>query len=183
MINSLPALACLVLPPALLWVCLTDLLYRRISNRVVLGLLALWPGAVLGAALAAEQPAQVLIGALWAMPGAVAVLVVGFALFRLGRVGAGDVKLMAVMCLWMSAVDQLAFIIVTSLAGGLLALTLPFVGLFERMLALVWWRVSRALPGQHEMPQCLGDAPMPGIPYAPAIAIGALFTLFIPIYS
>ena len=34
--------AALVLPPALLWTVLSDLLYRRIANRLVLALLAAW---------------------------------------------------------------------------------------------------------------------------------------------
>lgn len=182
MIPSIPTLAMLILPPALLWATLGDLLYRRIANRLVTALLLLWAGALLLSPFGDAELSHVLTDAAWAIPGAVAVLVVGFGLFRLGRVGAGDVKLTAVLCLWIGAPNQLTFIIVTSLAGGLLALLLPLLGLFERLLAMTWWSLAQRLPGQRELPQCMSDAQLPGIPYAVAIAIGALCTLFIPIH-
>lgn len=183
MIPSIPTLTSLILPPALLWATVSDLLYRKIHNRLVLTLLMLWLGALLLALPGSVSASDVLVDAAWALPGALAVLVVGFGLFRLGRVGAGDVKLMTVLCLWLGASNQATFIILTSLVGGLLALLLPLLSLFERMLALTWWSLVRHLPRTPPLPQCLGDIPLPGIPYAAAIAVGALGTLFIPIHS
>ncbi|WP_455923438.1 prepilin peptidase [Pseudomonas putida] len=183
MTTTLHTQVCLVLLPALLWASLADLLYRRIANRLVLALLLLWPLLIGVDALNAGHAWPALLEAARALPGALAVVLVGFGLFRLGRVGAGDVKLMAVVCLWVGASQQLAFILIASLAGGLLALLMPLLMLVERMLALSWWSVAQRLPMPFSVPQCLGQAALPGIPYALAIALGALATLFLPVYS
>ncbi|RMV72785.1 hypothetical protein ALP05_03225 [Pseudomonas caricapapayae] len=178
------AQACFVLLPALLWASITDLLFRRIDNRLVLALLLSWCLFVGIHAWQAAIPGAVLLQALLAVPGALLVLVVGFGLFRLGRVGAGDVKLMTVVCLWVGATQQLAFVLIVSLAGGLLALMLPLISLAERALALAWWSIAQLFSGHPAVPQCMEDAPqVPGIPYALAITLGALGTEFLPVYS
>ncbi|KAF1070390.1 MAG: hypothetical protein GAK45_00805 [Pseudomonas citronellolis] len=179
----MPPLALFVLPPVLAWSCASDLLYRRISNQLVFILLLLWLlEQAFALALGPATSAVVLGQAARALPGALAVLVVGFGLFRLNRVGAGDVKLAAVLCLWVGAAQQTTFLIVTSLAGGLLALLLPLLGVFEQLLARFWWQAVQWLPVRYrQLPQCLGEASRPGIPYALALCIGVLFTLFVPL--
>ncbi|VXD00698.1 Peptidase A24 [Pseudomonas sp. 8Z] len=179
----------IVLLPALLFVVGSDLLYRRIHNLLILLLLALWLVLPISAVLgfgpwgvmsSAELFDQVAYGLL----GAVLVLVIGFGLFCLGRVGAGDIKLVAVVSLWMSQTDQMAFLIVTALAGGLLALGLPLLNLIEQALALRWQRLALAYPRlKIAPPVALSEQPPQGIPYGVAIAIGALYTLFVPIHS
>ena len=168
----------LILPPALLWVVFSDLLYRRIANRLVLVLLALWAVGV------AWQLQAGLAPAVWpeAAPGLLAaalVLVLGYLLFAMHWVGAGDVKLMAVLCLWMG--DQsFAFLIVTSLCGGMLALGLPLLRTTETMLALLVVRVQAVLPGgPWPVPMALREQSLPGIPYGLAIAAGAMFALYL----
>ncbi|SIT20542.1 A24 family peptidase [Insolitispirillum peregrinum] len=170
----------------LLWASVRDLLYRKIGNRLVLVLAVLWLGEAGWLAMwdSAIAP-QVLHHALLSLPGAAAVLAVGFVLFRLGFVGAGDVKLVAVLCLWVGAPMQSAFLIVTSLAGGLLVLCMPLLRALESWLACLWWSWSQRIPALHgiSVPHCLSDSPAPGIPYAPAIALGAAFTLNFPAHS
>lgn len=182
--SAMHAQACFVLLPTLLWASLVDLLYRRIANELVLALLLAWPLFVGLDAILADDPWSVLEAALRTLPGALLVLVLGFGLYRLGRVGAGDVKLMAVVCLWVGASQQLAFILIASLAGGLQALLMPLLNLLERSLALSWWALAQRLPGRFNPPHCMSEqASVPGIPYALAIALGALATLFLPVYS
>ncbi|TBU90024.1 prepilin peptidase [Phytopseudomonas dryadis] len=179
----------IVLLPALAFVCGSDLLYRRIHNLLILLLLALWlvlpacapfglgPWAELGSAELFQRMARSLLGALL-------VLLVGYGLFRLGRVGAGDVKLMAVICLWMGQDKQMTFLIVTALAGGLLALALPLLIPLETALARIWQRAAQSCPRLSlAVPTVLTDQRPAGIPYGLAIVAGALYTLFGPIHS
>ncbi|KIQ06311.1 MULTISPECIES: prepilin peptidase [Pseudomonas] len=178
----------LVLLPALAFVCASDLLYRRIHNLLILVLLALWlilpvcapfgfgPWGDLSGGELLERIARNLLGA-------TLVMLVGYGLFCLGRVGAGDVKLMAVICLWMGQGNQVTFLIVTALAGGLLALALPLLATLETALAQAWQRLGANCPSlQIPTPTVLTDDRPAGIPYGLAIAAGALYTLLGPIH-
>ena len=179
----------IVLLPALVFVVGTDLLYRRIHNLLVLLLLALWlvlPAcAVFGLGpWAGLSGTELFDQVAYSMLGAGLVLIIGFGLFHLGRVGAGDVKLMAAVCLWVGASNQMTFLIVTALAGGLLALGLPLLSQLEHFLALRWQRLATVFPRLDiPVPVVLTDQRPQGIPYGVAIALGALYTLFVPIHS
>ena len=97
--------------------------------------LPVWPGVAIQLALAA---------------GVFAVLAVAF---YIGMMGGGDVKLAAALALWFSPVSTLHFLVVMSIAGGVLTLVLLLV---------------------HRL---LGKQGRPKIPYGVAIAIGALTIL------
>ncbi|MFT4190927.1 MAG: prepilin peptidase [Comamonas sp.] len=167
-------LAHLVIVPALLWIAVTDVLYRRIGNPVVLALLLAWlahAGWQLSAGHDAALTPGVVAGAL--------VLVAGYLLFVMGWMGAGDAKLMAVLCLWLGGEQTPVFLMVTALAGGLLALAMPLLRTLERALALALMRVDTWLPRPAiPLPQALGSQPASGIPYGLAIASGAAFVLW-----
>jgi len=177
-----------VLLPALCWVICSDLLYRRIHNLLVVLLLLVWcalplfalldlgPWARLSGAALLEQTGVALFGA-------ALVLAVGFMLFNLGQVGAGDVKLMSVLCLW-SAGNQMAFLIVTALAGGILALAMPLLAPLEQATALLWQRFALRWPALGiATPTVLTSERPQGLPYGLAIATGAFYTLLFPIHS
>jgi prepilin peptidase CpaA len=108
---------------------LTDLRERRIPNWLTIGIAALYPVYVL------VSPTSVAwLGALGA---AAAVFMLGILLFARQLIGGGDVKLIAAVTLW-AGVDQLAlFALVTSLAGGALA------------LGSLWYRRWHGLIGAH----------------------------------
>ncbi len=179
----------IVLLPALLFVVGSDLLYRRIHNLLILTLLTLWlvlpTSAAFGLGPWGDMSHEELLHQMvYGLLGAGLVLIVGFALFCLGRVGAGDIKLVAVVSLWMCQTDQMAFLIVTALAGGLLALGLPLLTQIEQYLALRWQRLSEAFPQLHiSTPVVLTDQRPQGLPYGIAVAIGAFYTLLVPIHS
>ncbi|UCJ16333.1 prepilin peptidase [Pseudomonas sp. MM211] len=179
----------IVLMPALLFVIGTDLLYRRIHNLLILVLLSLWLVLPVTAAFGVGPWGEMSSGELfdqvvYGLLGAALVLVIGYGLFCLGRVGAGDVKLVAAVSLWMCQTDQMAFLIVTALAGGLLALALPLLNQIEYHLALRWQRLGMAFPRLNiPVPVVLTDQRPQGLPYGVAIAIGAFYTLFVPIHS
>ena len=182
-------LAILVLIPALCWVICTDLLYRRIHNTLILTLLALWVALPLMAALgqgpwAVFSRSEILHEITGSLTGAGVVLLVGYGLFSLGRVGAGDVKLMAVMCLWIDCDDLMAFLIITALAGGMLALALPLLSLVENACAQGWLKLGQRYPQLNiPVPTVLTTDRPQGIPYGLAIASGAFYTLLFPIHS
>jgi prepilin peptidase CpaA len=73
--------------------------------------------------------------------------------FYAGMMGGGDVKLAAALALWFSPVSTVRFLVITSIAGGVLTLVVLAI---HRL---------RSRPGR------------PEIPYGVAIAIGALAIL------
>jgi prepilin peptidase CpaA len=98
---------------------------------------------------------------------ATAVLIVGFAAFTLGHLGAGDVKLMAAVALWAGPSKILMLALLTTLSGAALALLILF-GMFylraESANTIRTW-------GLRLLPRWVRQ----GItPYGVAICIGAL---------
>ena len=105
--------------------------------------LPLWPDAAIQVAVAA---------------GVFALLA---ATFYMGMMGGGDVKLAAALALWFSPINTLKFLIIMSLAGGVLTL----------IVLLIHKKRGKA--------PIEGDAPAarPEVPYGVAIAFGALWIL------
>ena len=142
-----PELLILGLAAMLVVAAIVDLRTYTISNRLNLAVAAsaplfwwsialpFWPHAAAQAAVA------------------VGVFGVLAAAFYAGMMGGGDVKLAAALSLWFSPASTLKFLVIMSLAGGLLTLIL-----------LVVHRV-RAKEGR------------PKIPYGVAIAVGGLAIL------
>jgi prepilin peptidase CpaA len=109
---------------ALLTAAFTDLKRRRIENwlnlSIVLGAplfwwatgLSLWPGVAMQLGLAAVT------------------LVILTVLFALKALGGGDVKLLAALALWVDPLNFLRLLIIMSLLGGVLALT---IGIIDRV--------------------------------------------------
>ena len=83
--------------------------------------------------------------------------------FYLGMMGGGDVKLAAALALWFSPGSTVRFLVIMSLAGGLLTVV---------VLILHRRKARRAMPldGEKEIEK-------PEVPYGVAIAIGALWIL------
>jgi prepilin peptidase CpaA len=93
---------------------------------------------------------------------ALAVFAVLAVTFYIGMMGGGDVKLAAALALWFSPASTLRFLVVMSLAGGVLTL-----------IVMLHHRFRRVPPSAES-----DEAPAkPEIPYGVAIAIGALWIL------
>jgi len=93
---------------------------------------------------------------------AVAVFAVLAVTFYIGMMGGGDVKLAAALALWFSPASTLKFLVIMSLAGGLLT-----------VIVLIAHRMK---PGQIKNSD--GETGgKPEIPYGVAIAVGALWIL------
>lgn len=168
--------AALVLSPAMLWVAMSDLLYRRVDNRLIVALLALWL-LHLAWLCVPGRPAPVWPEIARSGAAAAVVLVAGYGLFAMRWVGAGDVKLMAVLCLWLGR-EVAMFLLVASLAGGLLALCMPVLRRIELLAARCVDRLDPWLPLTLPTPTALQGHKSPGIPYGMAMAAGAAFVLF-----
>jgi prepilin peptidase CpaA len=135
--------------------------FRRlvIPNRLVLGLLSLWP------IHQAAAPAVARFAALESVGGALLVFTCGALLFSRGWIGGGDVKLLTAAALWAGIARLSTLLLLTGLLGGALALfCLTPVG------ARVGTRTVEAPPGGISAGTRL-------VPYGAAIAGAALITV------
>lgn len=94
---------------------------------------------------------------------AVAVFAVLALTFYLGMMGGGDVKLAAALALWFSPLSTVKFLVIMSLAGGLLT-----------VVVLILHRRKAAGAAADEPEK---EKQKPEVPYGVAIAIGALWIL------
>ena len=159
---------------------LIDVRERRIPNMLTGGVAALYPVYLLA------SPAPV--AWLAALGIAAAVFAFGFVLFARQLIGGGDVKLIAAVSLWAGLEYVALFALVTSLAGGGLALGSLWYrrwqGAIDAHLAALGWRLAPAGRPQDaaSLASEAGDRsassstePLPPtLPYAVAIAAGGL---------
>ena len=136
-----------VLAAILVIAAVIDVRTFTISNRLNLTVALLAPVYWLSIALAPWPGIAIQIAA------GIAVFTVLAGAFYAGMMGGGDVKLAAALALWFSPVSTIKFLVLMSLAGGLLTLGL-----------LVWHRAKNR-EGR------------PKIPYGVAIAFGGLAIL------
>lgn len=146
------ALLC-ALGALLIAAAITDLRARIISNRLNLAVAALAPLWWLanGYALWPDMAVQLLVGA--------AIFTLFAALFALGMMGGGDVKLLTALALWFPWQAVLSLVVLMALLGGVVTL-----------VTVVHHRMTRRL-GQ------------PEIPYGVAISLAALWLLPWPTIS
>lgn len=147
-----PTWLSLLLVALLILAAAEDAWRMRISNLTVAAILlgAVTAAIVAGPTLALWQNLVLFAG----------LLAVGVPMFAARKLGGGDVKLLAASGLWFNLHGGLLMILWTVLAGGVLALLILFMRLFnwpERIQS----RVAVLRPGS-------------GIPYGVAIAVGTL---------
>lgn len=135
-----------------------DIATMEIPDWISIALVALFPVAALAGGFSFAE------AGFHAACGAMALLVV-FAMFHFGLMGGGDGKLIAAAAIWLGAIAMPSFIVWTTIAGGLLAIA--------ALLA------RKAAPASAGHPAFLARLlrPQGGIPYAVAIAVGALAAL------
>ena len=146
------ALLC-ALGALLIAAAITDLRARIISNRLNLAVALLAPLWWLanGYALWPDITVQLLVGA--------AIFTLFAALFALGMMGGGDVKLLTALALWFPWQAVLSLIVLMALLGGVVTLVTVI---------------------HHRMTRRLGQ---PEIPYGVAISLAALWLLPWPTIS
>jgi prepilin peptidase CpaA len=102
-------------------------------------------------------------------------------LFLMGGMGMGDVKLCAAIGAWIGPAQLLLALVITGLAGGLMALCWALYGgflgdLFSGSGELVFGLKQRGMRPHPEL--VLANPLTRKMPYAPAIAIGTLLSFF-----
>ncbi|MDR7153593.1 prepilin peptidase CpaA [Sphingobium xenophagum] len=132
---------------------ITDLRARIISNRLNLAIAALAPLWWIASGLDPwpDVAVQLLVGA--------AVFLLFAALFSVGMMGGGDVKLLAALALWFPWQAVISLLVLMALLGGLVT-----------VVTVIHHRITRRL-GQ------------PEIPYGVAISLAALWLLPWPTIS
>ncbi|MCB2055762.1 MAG: prepilin peptidase [Geminicoccaceae bacterium] len=120
----------------LLYAALSDIFRRQIPNRVSLALIGLFGAAL----LLSGVPDDLLVH----LACAAGVFAAGFALWTRGVLGGGDVKLLAAMALWADAGTIGGFLLLTALAGGVLA-AVHLVLARARPFIEFFWLQMRAL--------------------------------------
>ncbi|HTW77995.1 MAG TPA: A24 family peptidase [Terracidiphilus sp.] len=151
----------------------TDLHSRRIPNWLVF---PYWLAGIVvrGVLFGWHGVGQSLAGA------GVAIGIFGV-FFLLGGMGAGDVKLCAAVGAWIGPAQTVFALILTALAGGVIVLVWAALGGFLLDLfkgtgdLMAGWK-----HGTIRDPEATIDNPgRRKIPYAPAIAVGTLFSFFV----
>ena len=106
-------LALLVFPLLMAFAASSDLLTMRISNRLILLLVAGFVGVALLSGLPLAHAGMHVVGGLL-------VLAVAFAFFAFGWIGGGDAKLAAATSLWIGWPLLLPYLVYAALFGGAL---------------------------------------------------------------
>jgi len=94
---------------------------------------------------------------------ALALFILGFALFSLGLFGGGDAKLLAAAGLWLGWPDLIPFLVLTAFAGGALAMAVAAWSLFNMNSEIKDGSLFRRF-GRIK----------PSVPYGYAFAVGAI---------
>ncbi|MDP2780660.1 prepilin peptidase [Devosia sp.] len=150
------SVALLLFPAGMALAATSDLLTMKISNKLVLLIVA----AFFMVALAVQLPLDVL--GMHVLCAAL-VLAVGFAFFAFGWIGGGDAKLAAATALWLGFDQAVPFLVYSTLLGGVL--TLAILGLRNLPLMPVLARYGW-LERLHDRKS--------GVPYGIALAIAGL---------
>jgi len=146
-----------------------DIRARRIPNWVTVPLFC---AGITAAGLSGGVSA-----AGWALLGGLCGLALLIGPFAKGWTGAGDVKLLAAIGTWLGPLGALLCALASAAFGGLLSLAYALrlrgpgrADVWTNLRLVIFTRSLDSLPGD--------DAPR-GPPYAPAMAVGALSTLWI----
>jgi prepilin peptidase CpaA len=150
-----PAWLALILAILLIAAAAQDCVQLKISN-IIVGLVLL--GAIAAALIVGPEIA------LWQNLAILAGLIaIGMPLFATGKLGGGDVKLLAVTGAWFNLAAMPRMLIAVFIAGGVLALLILVLRAFR------WSEGARN--------RIVLLRPHGGIPYGVAIAAGALVTM------
>lgn len=141
----------------LVWAAWSDLRDFIIPNSICLAIAGLYPAHIVATGALEIVPAGLIA--------ALVTFIAGFALFVFRIAGGGDVKLMTVVALWAGPTRILDFLVITALAGGLLAAFLT---------ARAWRQHAESMPGGSAGLRLIAIRGTK-VPYGAAIALGGLY--------
>lgn len=150
-------LATTLLPVLMIVAATTDVMSFRIPNWLtILTALSFFPLAYATGMPLETFGYHVLAGAI--------LFAVGFGLYSFGLFGGGDAKLIAAAGLWFGMANSMTFVVLTVLAGGVLAIA---VALWSA-LHVHWEALDSSFSKRFAEIK-------PNVPYGLAIAVGAIF--------
>ena len=153
-------LSIFLLPALMIIAAATDVMAYRIPNWLTILIAVLFfPMALATHMPLAEFGSHLLAG--------VILFVVGYALFAFGLFGGGDSKLMAAAGLWFGTSQTMPFLVLTALAGGLLA-----AGVMVWSVFMVMWDFHDPIAGTSLDTKIRKMKPK--LPYGFAFAVGAI---------
>ncbi|MEZ5817744.1 MAG: prepilin peptidase [Hyphomicrobiaceae bacterium] len=144
-------------PAAMAFAGAMDLFTMTIPNRISIGLIAAFLVAAVMASLGWAELASHIGAGLF-------MLAVGIGLFALGFLGGGDAKLLAAAALWFGFEGLLQYLVLVSIAGGVLVIAI----LFYRSITPPLWLCRQ--PWAMRLHTKAG-----GVPYGIALAAGGLW--------
>lgn len=149
-----------VFPALMVFAAMTDLVDRRISNRVCVALI----GSYFVLALVQLTPPLVVAGHVGV---AMLAFAIGFVVFALGQMGGGDVKLISASVLWFGpSAGALEYAVKISLIGAVVTIVFVLARLDSIQYMMASNPVTRPLAGR--------DPSGRDIPYGLAISSAAL---------
>ncbi len=104
---------------------------------------------------------------MWHLAAGLILFVVGYILFAVGMFGGGDSKLMAAAGLWFGTSQTLPFLMLTTMAGGVLAVAIVGWSLF-----MMYWDIHKTTEGGI-IDRNLKKVKLK-LPYGFALAVGAI---------
>ena len=141
----------------LAWAAFSDYRTYLIPNAISLAVVALYPAHVLASSVPVDWTGGLVVAA--------CVLAVGFILFAMRLAGGGDIKMLTAVSLWAGPAHILPFLLLTAIAGGLLALT-----------TLGYLRYVRPLPSNAiAADKATALKLRASVPYGIAVAVGGLW--------
>ncbi|MFQ5534731.1 MAG: prepilin peptidase [Sphingomonadales bacterium] len=157
----LETITIIVFAGLLIGAAITDVRHFLIPNQICVAIVLLFPLHVFAIS---SMPGNFLFME-WLASVAVALLIfaIGAGLFALGRIGGGDVKLLAATSLWAGPAGVASLLAITAIAGGMVGL-------------IVLWRsrqIRIAGPSHQQAPEANPALKQP-VPYGVAIACGGL---------
>jgi prepilin peptidase CpaA len=180
-IQQLPALGLAEMRIAVLVVLLVtaaviDYRTLKIPNWLTFG------GVVTGLVLGTADALRPLEGLLAALGGAGAGLVILLPLYLLRVMGAGDVKLMAMVGAFLGVSGTLAAVLFTFIVGGIAALAFAlWHRAFGRMAGnvrdIVQWMAFAAIAGLRPLPRVTAASSIGKLPYGISICAGTIASL------
>lgn len=155
-----------------------DILSHRIPNWLVLS------GVLFGAIYNVSFLPFSLMGPLWPLGGVGLGLLVFFPLYLLGVMGAGDVKLMAMVGAFVGPLDMIWVLLYSMITGGVLSIFLALARgtagrMFTNITALFRLGLLNTISGSRPDFQIAASASAGKLPYALAIAIGSIAYLIL----
>jgi len=155
----------------MIWAVISDIRFFILSNKLCLSVALLYPIFIASAYLAGTPLPLDYIA--WSIGISLAIFAFLVALFALGYIGGGDVKLIPAIALWAGPAYTLKFLLITTICGGAVALAiLKYIKKYsfsDKSSEKINFSVSKSAESENEENS---------IPYGIGIAVGGLYVAF-----